>query len=324
MDSYNKLLKHLELNLMTMVNKNLIVGFSGGIDSTLILYLLNSLKEKYKFNLEALYVNHNLSLNSNDWQKFCEETCKKLSIKFSSLSVNLKNTSNIEQQARLLRYECYSKFKDFTVILGHHSSDLLETMVSQLIRGSDIHNVAGMSEFSQKNEQIFWRPMLNIVNKEEVSEIFNYIKFNNIASEISHIHDESNNQNIYLRNLIRNEIFPKLKNLDHNYEKRLMSSVKKIKESVKLIDDLAQIDLINCEFIKNSLLLKLNINKIKNISIIRFKNLIMYLFKKEYKYSPKESLVEELYKFIQTNKKNKAIFTPLNIEINKNDLLFKK
>lgn len=317
MNLYKKLLKHLEDNLKTMTNKNLVIGFSGGIDSTLLLYMFNSLKEKYNINLEAIYVNHNLSENSNYWQNFCEETCENLGVKFSYSSVNLDNkNANIEQQARLLRYNSYyTLFKNFTVVLGHHSSDLLETMMSQIIRGSDIHNVAGMKEFSHKKGQCFWRPMLNILNKDDVYHIFNYIK-NNINSNISHIYDESNDSNIYLRNLIRNDIFPHLKNIDQYYEKRLMSSVKKIQESVDLIDELAQIDLINCKFIKSIDFSEFNIDIAKDLSCVRFKNLIMYLYKKEYKYTPKESLIEELYKFIKTNKKNLAFFIPLNIELN--------
>ena len=74
------------LDILSSENK-IFVAFSGGIDSTALLFLCyKALKQKKIGNLKAIHINHNLSKNSDYWQQHCESFCKSNNIKFSIIS----------------------------------------------------------------------------------------------------------------------------------------------------------------------------------------------------------------------------------------------
>ena len=106
----------LSTNLLDVLSpKNRIfVAFSGGLDSTALLFLCNkALKQKKIRNLKAIHINHNLSKNSYNWQQHCEIFCRSNDIKFESFMVEVsKNRSSIESQARQARYKIFESLLD--------------------------------------------------------------------------------------------------------------------------------------------------------------------------------------------------------------------
>ena len=84
------------------------------------------------------------------------------------------------------------------VVLGHHQNDQAETLLLQLLRGSGLKGLSAMSEFDLKRN--FWRPMLNI--KRHSLEVY--------AKEhgIEYIEDESNQDEQFDRNFIRQKVLP--------------------------------------------------------------------------------------------------------------------
>ena len=99
----------LSTNLLDALStKNRIfVAFSGGLDSTALLFLCKkALKQEKIRNLKAIHINHNLSKNSDNWQQHCESFCRGNNIEFESFMVEVsKNRSSIESQARQARYK---------------------------------------------------------------------------------------------------------------------------------------------------------------------------------------------------------------------------
>ncbi len=93
---------HLEKHLN--FDNKIYVAFSGGSDSSALLYLTSDLRDEYELNIEAIHINHNLSQFSNDWKVFCRDLCKNANIEFKSIDLNIINSSNIEENARKRRY----------------------------------------------------------------------------------------------------------------------------------------------------------------------------------------------------------------------------
>ena len=120
-----------------LIDKNIVIAFSGGIDSVVLLHFLNS---HYPGNIRAVHINHNLSKHSKDWSLFCKELCHKQEIGFKSIDINIKNSSNVEENARKKRYNSLKSelSKNEILCTAHHQGDQSETFLLQLFRGSGV------------------------------------------------------------------------------------------------------------------------------------------------------------------------------------------
>lgn len=174
-----------------------------------MLDILRKMSGAYDWDLSVVTVDHSLRLASKSDCQFVVKTCEKLDIKCFAEKVDVKKlveTSGMstEAAARKLRYEVFDKLsKNFDyVCLAHHMSDYAETTLFNILRGSGSRGANAMSLLNGK----YARPLL-FVKKEQIEE---YAKQNNIQFVI----DETNSQNIYSRNFLRNEIFPQLKDLN--------------------------------------------------------------------------------------------------------------
>ena len=106
MISFNDLTYHLDLD------KKIYVGYSGGPDSTALLYLLHS---NGISNIEAIHINHNLSSNSAEWEGHCRQMAKKLGIRCHVESVEIKiDGDGLESAARKARYKIFIKSVSYT------------------------------------------------------------------------------------------------------------------------------------------------------------------------------------------------------------------
>ena len=74
-----------------LIDKNIVIALSGGIDSVVLLHFLNS---HYPGNIRAVHINHNLSKHSKDWSLFCKELCLQQGVEFKSIDINLKNSKD--------------------------------------------------------------------------------------------------------------------------------------------------------------------------------------------------------------------------------------
>ena len=100
----------------------ILIGFSGGLDSTVLLTLACEYFTTKK--VLAVHVNHGLSPNSKDWQRFVVEYCKRLSVGYSLQHVEIINSANQEAKAREARFDVFSKLikKGDALLLGHQSN----------------------------------------------------------------------------------------------------------------------------------------------------------------------------------------------------------
>ena len=183
--------------------KHLIIGFSGGLDSTVLLHLLVSYPS-LKNRLLAVHVNHGLSPNALAWQQHCQKICSSLNVSFKAQSVLFNRTANIEEEARTARFKAFSTLlnKDSCLLLGHHLDDQAETLLLQLVRGTGIDGLAGMHEFSPLAQGVIVRPLLT----RSRAQLHEYALLNTLQW----IDDESNHDLSYSRNYLRHQIMPLL------------------------------------------------------------------------------------------------------------------
>ena len=182
-------------------NKHLYVGFSGGADSTLALYLCNYYKDKYNFQVTAVHIDHQLrGENSDNDHMHCVNFCKKYNINIRVFCLGLTEQPSIEAIAREARHNIWKQIsnvdKKAVIILGHHLDDNIENFFIRMSRGSNLSGLLGLRESYDINGAYIIRPLLDISKQD----IVNYLNSQNI----DWITDNSNCENVYYRNYIRN------------------------------------------------------------------------------------------------------------------------
>lgn len=190
-----------------MPQDKIVVAFSGGPDSTFLVYFL---KENYKNSLILAHLNHLLRGEDSDLDEdFVRIISQKLKIPLYVRRLNIKKLSeerkkSIEEVGREERFLFFNEIKKkegYTKIaLAHNFDDHIETILMNFIRGTGL---SGLKGILPKREDII-HPIL-VVKREE---IINYLK----EKEIEYRIDKTNLENIYLRNKIRNELIPYIEN----------------------------------------------------------------------------------------------------------------
>lgn len=184
------------------------VGVSGGSDSMALLHYLAGVQEELDFEVVAIHINHGIREESRDEEEFVMTKCRELGVraykfKINSPKIAKEKNESIETAAREGRYDIFKSLIQRGVVdkiaLAHHESDQAETILMHIFRGSGIAGARGMEPI---RDGIYIRPMLNVSKKE----IMNYVLDNNI----DYVQDNSNFDNGYNRNFLRNVILPQI------------------------------------------------------------------------------------------------------------------
>lgn len=196
-----------EIRRHTNAGKKLAVALSGGSDSVFLLCIAKLLCGSE--SLTALHFNHKVRKNADIDEEFCKGLCKELGVKLvaKTRKKSLKKIS--EESLRELRRDFFEreckKLKIDALLQGHIKTDVAETMLMRLMRGSALEGLCAPRPVAKSNGIIKIRPILTL-SKPEIQSVLK--KFG-----IKWREDESNFSNIFLRNKIRNEVLPLLENL---------------------------------------------------------------------------------------------------------------
>ena len=214
------------------------VALSGGVDSIVLLHILKIISTHKNFKLTAIHINHGISPNANDWELFCQEQCSLMNIKLDIYQSNVTKNGgeSLENNARIARYEHFLNNEADVISIAHHKKDQVETVLSQIVRGSDLHNIASMKAISKKQGKIFLRPLLDISR----NEIENYAKEFNLQ----YINDESNLDTNYLRNFIRHRVLPLLLEFDKDVEAKVLKLPYQLQGILAYLDEISTNDLL--------------------------------------------------------------------------------
>ncbi|MEN9523611.1 MAG: hypothetical protein RL065_1988 [Bacteroidota bacterium] len=202
-------------------NEKIIVACSGGCDSVVLAVLL------YQLNYKIVLAHCNFQLRgdeANGDEQFVKLLAEQLKIDFHVICFDtekyaVENKLSIQQAARNLRYEWFEKLRleiGFDKIAtAHHLNDSIETTFINLIRGTGI---AGLTGISSKNNKIV-RPLL-FADRNEIEQC---AKQNNISFRT----DSSNLNDDYTRNKIRHQIIPLLKEINPSFEKTMLKNIER-------------------------------------------------------------------------------------------------
>ncbi len=185
------------------------VGCSGGRDSIALLHYLNSIKNELDCEVVAVTVDHGIRANSALDVDFVMQFCKENKIraykfKGESLKVAKEEKLTLEQAARKVRYGVFEtlikKGLADKIALAHHMYDQAETVLLNILRGSGLNGARGMEPV---RDGIYIRPLLNTPREE----IMAYLDENSLE----YVEDETNKDNTYARNYIRNVVMPTIR-----------------------------------------------------------------------------------------------------------------
>ncbi|MFI4819029.1 MAG: tRNA lysidine(34) synthetase TilS [Enterobacterales bacterium] len=190
--------------------KYILLAFSGGLDSTVLLDIIyymnlnNKFKKKYKKPIiRAIYIQHIIKNYNNIFLNHCYRECKKRNIEFITEKVIIKNISDgIEASFRKARYNSIYKhmLKNEVLITAHNLNDQIETLFLSIKRGSGPNGMSGIQMYSKFNNSLLIRPMINI-NKDKLKKYALYYN-------IKWLEDISNNEIKFDRNFLRKKILP--------------------------------------------------------------------------------------------------------------------
>lgn len=283
------------------ISNKIYIGYSGGVDSSVLLNLCFNIFKKPKFLIRVININYSHNKNSKNWNIFCKTQCSNYKIPITTFFINnyLKN-KNLEQEFRIIRYKIFLKLinKSATFLLAHNSNDLLETFFLNLFRGCGIDGFLSMNEnLIYKNVSIL-RPMINF-NRDQ---ILDYAFKNNV----NYITDFTNFDNNFNRNFLRHDLFNDIKKKWRNFQIPVLRYIHFARHS-----ELYSAYRYNFFFSKNK---KNNTYlNLKNIKIlpIYIRNNIIKIFIKNYYIKPlSNDHINELNKIIEC--KNKCVFLKIN------------
>ena len=226
-----KFQEHITKNFPFLKDKKLLIAISGGIDSVVLTHLFSELN----YSISLAHCNFQLRHKESYLdEKFVKDLGEKLNIKtfttsFNTESFSKKNKLSTQIAARELRYnwfqELVEKHQFDYVLTAHHAEDNLETFLINLTRGTGLEGLTGIPVI---NKNIV-RPLL-IFSRKEIEQ---YAQENNFKWR----EDASNTEIKYLRNKIRHEVVPKLKEINPNLLDSFEKTAGFLQESQQIIDD---------------------------------------------------------------------------------------
>lgn len=188
----------------------IVVGISGGPDSTTLLHLLCRLREKHHLQLWAAHLNHGIrEKEAKEDEKWVKLFAQKLNIPLTVDAIDVpllarEKGDSLESVARQVRYNFLEHFANKVgadrIAVGHTASDQAETVLMRLIRGSGVDGLAGIPPVRGR----VIRPLIRTFKWE----IEDYCRRYKLAPR----RDSSNKDLYFFRNRIRFELIPHLHN----------------------------------------------------------------------------------------------------------------
>ena len=212
----------------------IVVGVSGGPDSMTLLNILISLNKMKKIDCKIVvaHINHGIRVEADEETKYVQEFCKKNNIpcyvkkeKVEELAKESK--IGTEEAGRKLRYSFFEevayKCKANKIATAHTANDNAETILMNIIRGTGLSGIKGIEI---KRENKFIRPIIELTRKE----IEEYCEEQKLEPKI----DKTNNENIYTRNKVRNELIPFI---EKEFNPNIITSLNRMSQLVSKEDE---------------------------------------------------------------------------------------
>ncbi|MCC6706833.1 MAG: tRNA lysidine(34) synthetase TilS [Gammaproteobacteria bacterium] len=186
--------------------ERLLVAYSGGLDSTVLLHIVREFCRRRALTLEAHHVDHALQAGSAAWSRHCQATANRWGVAFTStrLRGSPPPGASVEDWARQQRYaSLLARCDSRTALLtAHHRDDQAETVLLHALRASGPHGLAGIRAHGHHGDTPLWRPLL----EESRAQLQSYAR----GHGLEWLDDPSNEVLGFARNRMRHTVLPVL------------------------------------------------------------------------------------------------------------------
>ncbi|MFM2608747.1 tRNA lysidine(34) synthetase TilS [Vibrio chagasii] len=214
----------------------LVVAFSGGVDSRVLLELAAQYTKTHEIDCQAIHVHHGLSENADHWAEQCQAWCDALSIPLAieRVTLDVNNGESIEKLARDARYQAFEKHirQGDVLVTGQHIDDQVETFLLALKRGSGPKGLSSMAKVMPFSDSYIVRPMLSVSRTE--------IEAHARRMGLTWVEDESNQDVRFDRNFIRHQVTPVLTERWPSFRESVSRSAQLCAEQEMLLDELLE------------------------------------------------------------------------------------
>lgn len=207
---------HRQVALHIIKYRKLLLAYSGGLDSTVLLDILTTLRNinnnyystSLSLTFRAIHIHHNFHRYADTWAEHCNQQCKARNVSFQVICIKdfydtNKVKSNIESLLRFFRYQkLYDHLHSKEIILtAHHMNDQVETLFLSLKRGSGPTGLSGMNiNTLYYHKYRILRPLLQCSRMQLEKYAFD--------NNLSWVQDETNNNIRFDRNFLRIKVLP--------------------------------------------------------------------------------------------------------------------
>ena len=245
----------------------LVVGYSGGLDShVLLLWLARFVARFPAFSLQAVHVHHGLNPLADGWAAHCQRVCDELGVPLivKRVAVTAARRESLEARAREARYRALAEHLPAGgyLLTAHHQDDQLETLLLALKRGAGVRGLAAMPQRQPFAQGELIRPLLDCSRAS----------LQHWAEEqgLCWIEDDSNQDERFDRNFLRAQILPRLQERWPSFGETACRSATLCAEQEALAEELAEQDRSSCQRPDGSL----SIAAMGSLSIPRRHNLL--------------------------------------------------
>ena len=214
----------------------IVVGFSGGMDSSVLLHALAHLPAARERGLRVLHIDHRLHADSADWTRHCRTFAAGLGVAFDSIAVQVARNAGggLEDAARRARFAAFATdlAPGEVLALAQHRDDQAETILLKLLRGAGPQGLGGMRVLRRHENIDLWRPLLDLPRET----LAGYAQ----AHALGWIEDPSNADTHLRRNFLRTQILPQLNQRWPDAPAALAHSAVWARAAADYIDDQAQ------------------------------------------------------------------------------------
>ena len=184
-----------------------LLAFSGGLDSTVLLHALSQDLAIRTTGLRAIHVHHGLQTPADDWAAHCARFCESIGVPLSMVKVSVARDSGdgLEAAARKARYRAFETalLAGEVMVTAHHRDDQAETFLLRALRGSGPDGLAAMRPWRKFAAGWHWRPLLGTSR----GDLLAYAQ----QHRLSWLDDPSNEDTHHDRNFLRQRILPLLR-----------------------------------------------------------------------------------------------------------------
>ncbi|WP_455295759.1 tRNA lysidine(34) synthetase TilS [Enterococcus crotali] len=225
---------HCKRNDYWQPHQKILLAISSGVDSMVLLNLMQKAAEKDQLKIAVAHVNHQLRVESEAEASYLKNYCQEQGLVYYSKVWSAPDKSNnTEARAREFRYEFFTeimKQDGYSLLFtAHHNDDQAETILMKLTRGSALPNLVGIRARQSFAIGELIRPFL-IFSKERLEQFAK-------CAKIVYFEDSSNQSDAYMRNRIRHQVVPLLKKENPQF----LQHITDFTEQIALADELIQL-----------------------------------------------------------------------------------